>query len=174
MRRHESGCDEAIQNLSAAAQDCAASRAMTKVRCFSQPEIPESAESVTIRRRCHTQATLKKIVCIPRSFLPALIRILRLSKHCYLNHAFHVFSVRRRTMAHLFFYCSNDAGIWIDRRSAPLNSLSEAMAQAAGVVRELVMAPSNEDWRGWTLHASDDFGHEVFAVPFASVLGKAH
>ena len=77
-------------------------------------------------------------------------------------------------MAQLFFYCSNDAGIWIDRRSAPLSSLSEAMAQAAGVVRELVMVPSNEDWRGWTLHASDDFGHEVFAVPFVSVLGKAH
>jgi hypothetical protein len=48
------------------------------------------------------------------------------------------------------------------------------MAQAAGVVHELVMAPSNEDWRSWTLHASDDFGHEVFAVSFASVLGKSH
>jgi hypothetical protein len=48
------------------------------------------------------------------------------------------------------------------------------MEQAAGVVRSLVMAPSNEDWRGWTLHASDDFGDEIFAVPFTSVLGKAH
>jgi hypothetical protein len=36
------------------------------------------------------------------------------------------------------------------------------------------MAPSNEDWRGWTLHASDDFGDEIFAVPFTAVLGKAH
>ena len=77
-------------------------------------------------------------------------------------------------MAQLLFYCSNDDGVWIDRRLAAVTNLSEAMAQATSVVRSLVMAPSNEDWRGWTLHASDDLGHEVFAVPFASVLGKAH
>jgi hypothetical protein len=77
-------------------------------------------------------------------------------------------------MAQLFFHCSSDHGIWIDRRLAPVSNVAEAMEQAAGVVRSLVMAPSNEDWRGWTLHASDDFGDEIFAVPFASVLGKAH
>jgi len=77
-------------------------------------------------------------------------------------------------MAQLFFHCSNDDGAWIDRRLAAVNDLTEAMEQAAGVVRSLVMAPSGEDWRGWTLHASDDFGDEVFAVPFASVLGKSH
>ena len=77
-------------------------------------------------------------------------------------------------MAQLFFHCSNDEGIWIDRRLEPVSDLSDAMAQAARVVRSLVMAPSNEDWRGWTLHASDDFGDEVFAVPFSAVLGKAH
>ena len=77
-------------------------------------------------------------------------------------------------MAQLFFHCSNDAGIWIDQRLAPVNNLTEAMEQATKVVRSLVMVPSNEDWRGWTLHASDDFGDEVFAVPFASVLGKSH
>jgi hypothetical protein len=77
-------------------------------------------------------------------------------------------------MAQLFFYCSNDDGVWIDRRLAPVNDLTEAMEQAAGVVRSLVMAPSGEDWRSWTLHASDDFGDEVFAVPFTSVLGKSH
>jgi hypothetical protein len=48
------------------------------------------------------------------------------------------------------------------------------MEQATKVVRSLVMAPSGEDWRSWTLHASDDFGDEIFAMPFASVLGKSH
>jgi hypothetical protein len=77
-------------------------------------------------------------------------------------------------MAQLFFHCSNDAGIWIDRRLPPASSLTEAMEQASKVVRSLVMAPSGEDWRCWTLHASDDFGDEIFAMPFASVLGKSH
>ena len=77
-------------------------------------------------------------------------------------------------MAQLFFHCSNDDGVWIDRRLAAVNDLTEAMQKADGVVRSLVMAPSDEDWRGWTLHASDDFGNEVFAVPFTSVLGKSH
>ena len=77
-------------------------------------------------------------------------------------------------MAQLFFYCSNDAGIWIDRRLAPASNLTEAMEQATRVVRSLVMAPSHEDWRGWTLHASDDTGEEIFAMPFASILGKSH
>jgi hypothetical protein len=77
-------------------------------------------------------------------------------------------------MAQLFFYCSNDDGVWIDRRLAAANNMTEAMAQATSVVRSLVTSPTGEDWRGWTLHASDDFGDEVFAMPFASVLGKAH
>jgi hypothetical protein len=77
-------------------------------------------------------------------------------------------------MAQLFFYCSNDDGVWFDRRIGPVTNLTEAVQRAAGVVRAMVMSPSNEDWRGWTLHASDDFGDEIFAVPFTSVLGKAH
>jgi hypothetical protein len=77
-------------------------------------------------------------------------------------------------MAQVFFHCSNDSGVWIDRRLAPADDLSEALAQAANVVRALVTAPSSEDWRDWVLHASDDFGDEIFAVPFATVLGKSH
>jgi hypothetical protein len=77
-------------------------------------------------------------------------------------------------MAQVFFHCSNDAGVWIDRRLAPADDLSEAFQLAANVVRSLVMVPSPEDWRDWVLHASDDFGEEIFAVPFASVLGKSH
>ncbi len=77
-------------------------------------------------------------------------------------------------MAQLFFHCSNDAGVWIDRRLPVEGNLTEAMEQATKVVRSLVMVSSDEDWRSWTLHASDDFGDEIFAVPFASVLGKSH
>jgi hypothetical protein len=77
-------------------------------------------------------------------------------------------------MAQVFFHCSNDTGVWIDRRLAPADELAEALRQAPNVVRSLVMAPSSEDWRDWVLHASDDLGEEIFAVPFTSVLGKSH
>ena len=77
-------------------------------------------------------------------------------------------------MAQLFFHCSNDDGVWIDRRLAAVDDLTEAMEQATRVVRSLVMAPSHQDWHGWTLHASDDTGEEIFAMPFASILGKSH
>jgi hypothetical protein len=50
-------------------------------------------------------------------------------------------------MTQLFFHCSNGDGVWIDRRIAPASDLTDAMEQAAGVVRALVMAPSHEDWR---------------------------
>jgi hypothetical protein len=78
------------------------------------------------------------------------------------------------TVAQLFFYCSNDEGVWIDRRVPPEGNLTDAMQQAKNVVRSLLMEPSPEDWRGWTLHASDENGEEIFAMPFTSVLGKAH
>ena len=77
-------------------------------------------------------------------------------------------------MPSLFFHCSNDDGVWIDRRLSTSSNLTEAMQQATSVVRSLLMSANHEDWRGWTLHASDDFGEEVFAMPFASVLGKSH
>ena len=40
-------------------------------------------------------------------------------------------------------------------------------------MRALVMAPGAEDWRGWVLHVSDDFG-QLFEVPFVSVVGRLH
>jgi hypothetical protein len=36
------------------------------------------------------------------------------------------------------------------------------------------MTPGAEDWRNWVLHVTDEFGEEIFALPFASVLGKPH
>jgi hypothetical protein len=38
------------------------------------------------------------------------------------------------------------------------------------VVRSLIMAPSDEDWRSWILHVSDEHGDEIFDVPFTSIL----
>ena len=41
-------------------------------------------------------------------------------------------------MAQLFFHCSNDDGIWFDRRLGPVSDLTEAMREAKSVVRSLV------------------------------------
>jgi len=68
----------------------------------------------------------------------------------------------------------NTEGVWVDRRGAAVGNLTEAHEQAALVVRSLLMAPSAEDWRDWVLHVSDELGEEIFAMPFASVLGKPH
>jgi hypothetical protein len=38
----------------------------------------------------------------------------------------------------------------------------------------MIMEKSAQDWRDWVVHVSDDFDDEIFAVPFASVLGKPH
>jgi hypothetical protein len=81
---------------------------------------------------------------------------------------------QRQDMTQVFFHCSNADGAWVDRRGAIIGDLMEAHEQAALVVRSLIMAPTAEDWRGWVLHVSDDLGEEIFAVPFASILGKLH
>jgi hypothetical protein len=75
-------------------------------------------------------------------------------------------------MAQVFFHCSSTEGTLIDPCGAAVDGLAEAHEQAALVVRSLVMEPCLEDWRSWVLHVSDDFGDEIFTVPFASVLGK--
>jgi hypothetical protein len=77
-------------------------------------------------------------------------------------------------MPQIFFHCSNADGAWGDRRGATTGDLADAHREADHVVRSLLMAPTAEDWRGWVLHVSDDLGEEIFAVSFASVIGKAH
>ena len=62
----------------------------------------------------------------------------------------------------------------IDQAGALVSDLSEARDRAATVVRSLIMEESAEDWRDWVVHVSDDFDEEIFAVSFASVLGKPH
>jgi hypothetical protein len=77
-------------------------------------------------------------------------------------------------MTEVHFHCSNATHELIDRSSTAVSDLAEAFAHADGLVRTLLMRPNTEDWRGWELHATDEFGGEIFTVPFASVLGKLH
>jgi Domain of unknown function (DUF6894) len=77
-------------------------------------------------------------------------------------------------MAQVYFRCSNPRQLLMDRSGADVGDLTEAHESAARVVRSLVTAPSLEDWRQWSLHASDDLGDEIFVIPFTSILGKPH
>jgi hypothetical protein len=55
-----------------------------------------------------------------------------------------------------------------------VQDFSDACAHADRLVRSLIMAPNAEDWRGWVLCVTDELGGEMFAVPFASALGRLH
>ena len=77
-------------------------------------------------------------------------------------------------MAKVFFLCSNSEGDCLVQRGVAVGNLAEVRAHAARVVQSLIIAQGPEDWRDWTLHASDEFDDEIFELPFASVLGKAH
>ena len=77
-------------------------------------------------------------------------------------------------MTEVYFHCSNDSHELIDGSGTIVNDLSEAFAHADGLMRAMLMKPNTEDWRGWELRATDEFGGEIFTVPFASVLGKLH
>jgi hypothetical protein len=77
-------------------------------------------------------------------------------------------------MAQVYFHCFNARGTLIDRCGADVGDLAESRDHASRVVHSLIAAPSQEDWRNWVLHVSDDLGDEIFVVPFASVLGKPH
>lgn len=77
-------------------------------------------------------------------------------------------------MAKVFFHCSNSEGDCLVQRGVAVGNLAEVRAHAARVVQSLIIAQGPEDWRDWTLHASDEFDDEIFELPFASVLGKAH
>jgi hypothetical protein len=77
-------------------------------------------------------------------------------------------------MTQVYFHCSNAREVRVDQSGAAVSNLAEARDQAARVVRSLIMEQSAEDWRDWTVHVSDDFDDELFALPFSSVLGKPH
>ena len=77
-------------------------------------------------------------------------------------------------MVQVFFHCSTNEGVLVDRRGTAVANLSEARAHADQVIRSMIMTPSSEDWRHWILHVSDNNGEEIFDLPFTSMLGKPH
>jgi hypothetical protein len=77
-------------------------------------------------------------------------------------------------MARVYFNYSNTEEMLMDHRGATIGGLVEAHEQAILAVRSLIMSSGAEDWRRWILHVNDDLGEEIFAVPFASLLGKPH
>ena len=77
-------------------------------------------------------------------------------------------------MAQLFFHCFSGTRFIVDQHGNDVDNLIEAHEKAGCVVRTCLAAPTLEDWREWTLHASDIDGREIFSLPFASLLGKPH
>ena len=77
-------------------------------------------------------------------------------------------------MAQVYFHCSSSGGVWIDRSGQAVSDLAEARDRAACIVRSLIMERGAEDWRDWVVHVSDNSDDELFVLPFAFVLGKAH
>jgi hypothetical protein len=77
-------------------------------------------------------------------------------------------------MAEVYFHCSSAEGVLLDRRGRDVEDLIEARACAIERVQTLISRPSSEDWRSWVLHVSDHDGEEIFAMPFASLLGRPH
>ena len=77
-------------------------------------------------------------------------------------------------MAQVYFHCSNTKNIFVDRRGAVVEDITEARDHATRVVQSLTKERTLQDWRDWVLHVSDDQGDELFIVPFTFVLGKPH
>jgi hypothetical protein len=77
-------------------------------------------------------------------------------------------------MAQVFLHYSTPRGVVLNQSLGKVKDLADARDFAVQSVQSLISAPSLEDWRSWILHARDDLGAELFAVPFASLLGKPH
>ena len=77
-------------------------------------------------------------------------------------------------MSQFYFHCSTYQHLLIDQTGTAVCDLAEARDHAAQVVHSFVTTLNAEDWRDWVLHVSDDLDDEIFAVSFASLLGKPH
>jgi hypothetical protein len=77
-------------------------------------------------------------------------------------------------MTHVYFHCSNADELILDPRGIDVEDLAEAHQRAQGVIRAFVASDGPDDWRAWSLHASDEEGEELFLMPFARVLGRLH
>jgi hypothetical protein len=76
-------------------------------------------------------------------------------------------------MTEVYFHCSDAKHVFLDRRGTAVD-LCDAFDHAEQLVRIMLMTPGAEDWREWVLHATDELGDEIFALPFAVVLGRLH
>jgi Domain of unknown function (DUF6894) len=77
-------------------------------------------------------------------------------------------------MAQMYFHCVSSEEVMLDRRGSDFDDLSEACEHAEQIVRKCISTPGAQDWRRWTLMASDGDGQEVFVLPFATLLSKSH
>lgn len=77
-------------------------------------------------------------------------------------------------MTDVYFHCSDDEHVLIDRRGAAMDDLVQACEHAERLARSYIMTANVEDWRNWVVHVTDARGDEIFALPFSSVLGKLH
>ncbi len=75
-------------------------------------------------------------------------------------------------MTHVYFHCSSNEGVVLDRRGSDLDDLIDAREHAERFIRSLIARPGPEDWRDWLLHVSDDEGDEVLVVEFASFFSQ--
>ncbi len=73
-------------------------------------------------------------------------------------------------MSQVYFHCSTEFGVLVDRNGIEAVDLADAHDQAMQFVGSLVATPGREDWRDWILHVSDEDGEEIFLVPFASAI----
>ncbi len=77
-------------------------------------------------------------------------------------------------MAKVILHYATPRGVVLNQCVTKVNDLTEVRAYAVQSVQSLISAPSLEDWRNWVLYVRDDLGSELFAVPFASLLGEPH
>jgi hypothetical protein len=77
-------------------------------------------------------------------------------------------------MTHVYFDCSTPEGLVFDRLGSDVEDLIEARERAARIILTCIAKPGPEDWRRWTVRVSDEDGEELFAMPFAAMLGARH
>jgi hypothetical protein len=77
-------------------------------------------------------------------------------------------------MTHVYFHCTSAERVMVDALGIDVEDFTEAHQRAQQVVRKFISSNRPDDWRHWTLHATDDQGEEIFVMPFAYMLGKVH
>jgi len=77
-------------------------------------------------------------------------------------------------MTHVYFHCANSERVFLDPCGIDVEDFAEAHQRATQVIQRMVSSSNLENWRVWTLHASDEEGEEIFLMPFSYVLGKLH